>query len=951
MQDSSSLVGQTVSHYRIVENIGRGGMGIVYKAEDIRLHRPVALKFLPNETLHDPASIERFRREAEAASALNHPNICTIYDVGEQDERQFIAMEFLDGETLKHHISGKGLAFDKFLALATEIADALAAAHGKGIVHRDIKPSNIFVTTLDHAKILDFGLAKVSPGGAAMDLSAMPTASGSDEFTQRGSAIGTIPYMSPEQVRGEDLDARTDLFSFGVVLYEMVTGVLPFRGETSGIVIDAILNRVPVSPLQLVPQLHPQLERIVSKALEKNRKLRYQTASEIRADLQRLQRDPASGHPFVAATQSERALAGRFEWFRWPAIAGGVFLMLTLAIGAWLVFSHKTQALTDKDTIVLSDFSNTTGDPVFDGALREGLSVQLEQSPFLRIVADQQVQETMQMMGQKRDAKLTPQIASEVCQRTASVATLNGTIAQIGTQYLLTLKAINCATGTSFASSEARADDKNHVLDALGKASSEIRNKLGESLSTVRRFDTPIYEATTPSLEALKALGAGDQVRGTAGPADAIPFFKRAIELDPNFAMAYFELGGSYSDIRETRLASENIQRAFELRNRVSDYEKLVIEASYYSEVRGDQEKARQAYELLAGSYPRDGTATNQLGFTYSALGQYEKSLPMMRELVRLNPESGFSYSNLAIVCMRLNRLDEARAALDAAAKKNLDYPTLYRRRYYLAFLQNDGAGMAQQVAWGAGKAGVEDLLLAHDADTAAYSGQLAKARTLSVRAVASAQRAGEKEASAGHETSAALREAFFGNAAEARKRVASALAIAEGRDLQYPAALTWALLGDATKAQSLANDLSKSFPEDTIVQSKNVPVVRAQLALNRNDAAKAIELLQPTLSYELSDFGRGALHPAFVRGQAYIAAHQPAEAAAEFQKILDHPGVVMNDPIGALARLGLARAYALQGDAAKAKSAYQDFLTLWKNADPDIPILISAKSEYARLK
>jgi tetratricopeptide (TPR) repeat protein len=774
--------------------------------------------------------------------------------------------------------------------------------------------------------------------------------------------------MSPEQVAGKPLDARTDLFSFGVTLYEMASGRLPFDRETTGATFGAILHEGAELPSQWNPQLPPQFDEIIRKALEKDRNLRYQHASEMRTDLQRLKRDSESGYRTATASSGSVAVsevpAARVAKL-WKIVVPVLTVALLVVGGFYYRSRHQTKRLTKNDTIVLADFANSTGDAVFDDTLKTALSVSLRQSPFLNVLSDSQVVKTLQQMTRPASTKLTPEVARELCQRAGSKAYLAGSISSLGSEYVLGLRAVNCQSGDTLGQEQVTAASKEKVLDTLGEAASKLRGELGESLATVQKFDVPLEQATTSSLEALKAYSLGRKASNEKGSSAALPYHQRAIELDPNFAMGYGAVGDDYFSLSELGRASEYFTKAFQLREHASEREKLEITANYYDTVTGKLDKAAQTYQEEIESYPRESAAYNRLGVVFALQGQYEKATEITRQAVRLAPDALSGYTNPANYALALQRFDEARQTIHDAQARKLDDAIFHEALYALAFLGADSGAMAKQQQWFAGKP-EENWGLALASDTEAYVGHLGKARELTKRAVDAAIRADSKENGAVFQTIAAQREAAYGNAAEARQSAAEALKLVPAsQGVESEAALAFAMAGDTGRAESLAQDLGKRFPLDTQMQSLWLPAIQAQLALDKKNPPVALNALQAASPIELGEIAFvlniSCLYPAYVRGEAYLAAGQGSAAAAEFQKILDHSGIVWNCWTGTLARLGVARANALQSrtsqgadaDAARVRAlaAYKDFLTLWKDADPDIPILKQAKAESAKLQ
>ena len=907
--------GTVLGPYSVTGFLGAGGMGQVYRAHDSRLHRSVAIKVLfPEQDVH------QFEREARVLAALSHPNIVPIFDVGHNGGVDYLVEELVDGEPLCDVLRRGPLEVVRFRHLALQISDGLAAAHRAGIIHRDLKPGNIMITRDDCVRILDFGLAtryRAGPNDASISLPHL-------------GAAGTAAYMSPEQVRGTTIDPRSDIFSYGSLLYEMITGRQAFARDTIPATLAAVLEDEPVPVGEIVPCAPRELVEIIHRCLCKDPNRRFQTIDEVRIAIH----DQEKAEPAVLA---------RPYW--WAALGGTLALVVGLAIGGWLLYSRKPPALTNKDTIVVADFANSTGDAVFDDTLKEGLAVQLGQSSLLNMLPEQKVRSTLREMTRAPDEPLTATLAQEVCERTSSKAYIAGSIANLGGHYVIGVNAVNCATGDGLAREQTEAADKQQVIAALGSVARRLRKKLGESLNSIQRFDVPLAQATTSSLEALKAYSVGLSKFAKGESADAARLFQKAVELDPDFAVAYANLGRAYQVQEQQANMDRALRRAFALRNRASEREKYDISSVYYQFITNQTDDVIQNCELWARTYPQDFTPHRVLGYEYGVLGRPDKSAEEFQKAKQLDPTQALPYAGLMFGYMALNRLGDAHAIYQESQARKLHFGV--RPAYLLAFLEGNQEMMKVTAA-------TSDLQ--EEPRTEAFFGHLGHARQLWQRTKDAALGKGDKEAAAGIEANWALQEELSGDSPRARLHAASALrlggrppaaSLRAGDAVQPVVAL--AIAGDLVLAAKVADRLSSDMPASGVTGTVWLPEIRAAIALKRGDPGHALQLLELVRLYE-AGWSDNFL-AAYLRGEAYVAERRGHEATAEFQKIIDHRGVVLNSPIGALAHLEVARSFALEGDITKARLAYQDFLTLWKDADPDIPILIAAKSEYAKLK
>ncbi|HKY28540.1 MAG TPA: protein kinase [Pyrinomonadaceae bacterium] len=969
-----------ISHYRILEKLGAGGMGEVYLAEDMNLGRKVALKILGEEYTTSRDRLHRFEQEAAAASALNHPNILTIHEIGVEEDRHFIATEYIDGQTLRHKIAGSHLEMKEILDISIQVASALEEAHAAGIVHRDIKPDNIMIRRNGFVKVLDFGLAKLTEDLRDRSPSDGEAATRVMVQTDAGVVMGTSHYMSPEQARGKPMDARTDIWSLGVVMYEMVAGRTPFEGETATDVIVAITQKEAPPLARFASDVPAEFEWIINKALRKDRDERYQTIKELLTDLRRLKQRlefeaelERSSSPDAVSRSSVGAVAGvptKTEQIRSTAEAThpassaeylvseikrhkkgasliAAVLVLAAAIGAFFYF-NRTPALTDKDTVLLADFVNTTGDPVFDGTLKQALAVQLGQSPFLNIFPEERVREALRFMGRSADERLTKDIAREICERQGLKAMLIGSIAMLGSNYVITLEAINSSTGDTFAHEQVEAKSKEQVLSSLGKAASELREKLGESLSSITKNQVEIEQATTSSLEALKAYAMANDERTKGNAVQSLSLYKRAIELDPNFAMAHARIAVFYGNQNQLDEAQPFAQKAFDLRDRVSERERLYITEKYYNYVTGEIDKVVEVLQTWTRLFPNDFIPHNNLALNYMLLARYEEALKEALEAVRLNPNATSARENLIGCFIALERFDEANQALEQLRTLYPDSAAGFFSSYLLAFLSGDQAAEQRLVQWAKAKS-LEGELAGLHAASVGYSGQLKKSGDLTHQAVDIFKQQDRKENAAQVLLALAARQANVGRCEDATRNTTAALAITRGRTNIGPAANVYAECGDISRSQALLDDALRLYPKDTPNVSMAAPLIRAQLSRARGNAKEALQTLESARRFDLGQ--ASGLTNNYLRGLVYLDLREGSQAAAEFQKIIDHRGVDPVSPLHNLARLGLARSAAISGDIGKSRTEYQNFFGAWKDADADLPILVQARKEYEQLK
>jgi len=966
--------GTRLGRYEIQSKLGAGGMGEVYLARDTELDRTVAVKILPERLAADPQRLQRFIQEARAASALNHPHILTIHEIGTYQTSKFIAMEFIDGDTLRERIR-VGMKLLQVLEVASEVASALVAAHAAGIVHRDIKPDNVMVRRDGYVKVLDFGLAKLTE--VKPPASDPEAATRAMVNTDAGTVMGTANYMSPEQAKGVQVDARSDLWSLGAVIYEMVTGQLPFQGETPTETISLILQKEPPPLTRFVPDVPEELDRIVTKTLEKDREERYQTAKDFLIDLRHLKRKievdaeidrtftpearaaatlsnagatvsgpAATTHVSAARTPSSARGGGTKSRWKIPALVAGVLVLALVASALWFI-SRRKPALNAKDTVLIADFANTTGETVFDGTLKQALAVQLGQSPYLNIYPEDRVNEALRFMGRGPNERITRDVAKEICERQGIKAMIVGSIANLGSHYVVTLEAVNAHEGDSIAREQAEAESKENVLKALGIAASQLREKLGESLTSIKNSDAPIEQATTSSLEALKAFSQGTELREQGKQAESVPFYLRAIELDPNFALAYARVAVTYNNLIQPELAAQYAQKAYELRARVSERERFYIAEKYTTYVTSDREEAIRILQQWAQSYPQDFIPHNNLAGNYSLFGRHEDALKEAREAVSLNPTSASALTNYLEAFIRLNRFDEARQTLEKYLGKTPDHPLYHFYRLQLAVIGHDKEREKTDFGWALKQTSDPDILDAC-AQVLSYYGQWRKAREMERRSIALLLSQDRKETAAQYEAVMGFYAAEFGLCDQA-KQASQSLSTARGRFNLASVAMASAACNDTAQATALSDELKKRFPQDTGSNYFVLPLTRALLELTRGNTTQAIEATQPIMRFEWGTL-TGIWLP-YVRGQIFLKAKSGGEAATEFQKIIDHPGLEPLSPFNALAHLGLARASVLAGDTGKARKEYQDFLAMWKDADSDLPVLIEAKKEYEQIK